>query len=134
MKITTMRKVSVLAALAACWAPAFVAATFAAAAPMKVRVIQPPYAHDPDKIGESVAWELDVLAKCGGDLDVIVLPEASDRQGTVSSPVALSNAVESFNAPLLAACSATAKRFLDMGIDTILTNDYQPIADATGLR
>ena len=34
----------------------------------------------------------------------------------------------------LAACWATAKRFLDMGIDTILTNDYQPIADATGLR
>ena len=29
---------------------------------------------------------------------------------------------------------AEAKRFLDMGIDTILTNDYQPIAAATGLR
>lgn len=27
-----------------------------------------------------------------------------------------------------------AKRFLEMGADTILTNDYQPIADATGLR
>ena len=27
-----------------------------------------------------------------------------------------------------------AKRFLDMGIDTILTNDYQPIAAATGLK
>ncbi len=27
-----------------------------------------------------------------------------------------------------------ARRFLDMGIDTILTHDYQPIAAATGLR
>ena len=27
-----------------------------------------------------------------------------------------------------------ARRFLDMGIDTILTNDYQPIAAATGLN
>ena len=29
---------------------------------------------------------------------------------------------------------AEAKEFLDMGIDTILTNDYLPIANATGLR
>ena len=29
---------------------------------------------------------------------------------------------------------AEAKRFLDMGVDTILTNDYQPISAATGLR
>ena len=29
---------------------------------------------------------------------------------------------------------AEAKRFLDMGIDTILTNDYLPIAAATGLK
>ena len=91
-------------------AAAFAVAALADAAPMKVRVIQPPYAHDPAKIGESVEWELDALAKCGSDLDVIVLPEASDRQGTISSPAALSNAVERFNAPLLAACSATAKR------------------------
>ena len=88
----------------------FAVATLVDAAPMKVCVIQPPYAHDPAKIGESVEWELGALAKCGSDLDVIVLPEASDRQGTVSSPCALSNAVERFNAPLLAACSATAKR------------------------
>lgn len=27
-----------------------------------------------------------------------------------------------------------AKRFLEMGADTILTNDYQPISDSTGLR
>ena len=90
------------------FAAVFAVATLADAAPMKVCVIQPPYAHDPAKIGESVEWELDALAKCGGDLDVIVLPEASDRQGTVSSPSALTNAVERFNAPLLAACSATA--------------------------
>ena len=92
------------------FAAVFAVETLADAAPMKVCVIQPPYAHDPAKIGESVEWELDALAKCGSDLDVIVLPEASDRQGTVSSPCALSNAVERFNAPLLAACSATARR------------------------
>ena len=77
------------------FAAVFAVATLADAAPMKVCVLQPPY---------------DALAKCGGDLDVIVLPEASDRQGTVSSPSALTNAVERFNAPLLAACSATARR------------------------
>lgn len=94
----------------AVFAVAIAVATLAGAAPMKVCVIQPPYAHDPAKIGESVEWELDALSKCGSDLDVIVLPEASDRQGTISSPAALTNAVERFNAPLLAACSATAKR------------------------
>ena len=77
---------------------------------MKVCVVQPPYAHNPEKIGESVEWEINALAKCGADLDVIVLPEASDRQGTVASPAALSNAVERYNAPLLAACAETAKR------------------------
>ena len=77
---------------------------------MKVCVFQPPYAHDAEKIGESVQWEIDALAKCGSDLDVIVLPEASDRQGTIASPAALTNAVERYNAPLLAACSAAAKR------------------------
>ena len=29
---------------------------------------------------------------------------------------------------------AEAKKFLEMGIDTILTNDYQPISSSTGLR
>ena len=27
-----------------------------------------------------------------------------------------------------------AKRFLEMGVDTVLTNDYQPISAATGLK
>ena len=27
-----------------------------------------------------------------------------------------------------------AKKLLDMGVDTILTNDYQPISSATGWR
>ena len=29
---------------------------------------------------------------------------------------------------------AEAKKFLEMGVDTILTNDYQPISSSTGLR
>ena len=73
-------------------------------------VLQPPYAFDTAKIGESVQWELDALAKCNESLDLIVLPEASDRQGAIHSPAELTNAVESFNAPLLAACSETARR------------------------
>ena len=92
---------------------AVLALSFAAVANganMKVCVVQPPYAHDPEKIGESVEWEINALAKCGADLDVIVLPEASDRQGTIASPAALSNAVERYNAPLLAACAEAAKR------------------------
>ena len=77
---------------------------------MKACVIQPPYAYDTDRICESVQWELDALARCDETLDLIVLPEASDRQGSIKSPEALSNAVERYNATLLAACSETARR------------------------
>ena len=82
----------------------------ATGAPMKVCVFEPPYAFDPAKIGESVQWELDALAKCDESLDVIVLPEASDRQGAVKDAQTLTNCVERYNAPLLEACAATAKR------------------------
>ena len=75
---------------------------------IKACVLQPPYAFDTAKIGESVRWELDALAKCDESLDLIVLPEASDRQGAIHSPTELTNAVEAFNAPLLAACAETA--------------------------
>ena len=81
-----------------------------AARTIKACVLQPPYAFDTAKIGESVRWELDALAKCDESLDLIVLPEASDRQGAIHSPAELTNAVESFNAPLLAACAETARR------------------------
>ena len=77
---------------------------------MKVTVIQPPYAHDAAKIGESVAWEIDALAKCGSDTDVIVLPEASDHQGAVSTPEEVAAAFSRFHAPLLDACAETARR------------------------
>lgn len=82
----------------------------AASRTIKACVLQPPYAFDTAKIGESVRWELDALAKCDESLDLIVLPEASDRQGAIHSPAELTNAVEAFNAPLLAACAETARR------------------------
>ena len=77
---------------------------------MKFTVIQPPYAHDKAKIGESVAWEIEALAKCGPDADVIVLPEAADHQGAVSTPEEVATAFASFHAPLLDACAETARR------------------------
>ena len=77
---------------------------------MKACVFQPPYAYDTAKIGESVEWELEALAKCDGSLDLIVLPEASDRQGRISSPAERDAAFEAYNAKLLAACAETAKR------------------------
>ena len=77
---------------------------------MKACVIQPPYAYDTAKIGESVNWELDELAKCDASLDLIVLPEASDRQGKISSPADRDAAFEAYNARLLASCAETAKR------------------------
>jgi glycerophosphoryl diester phosphodiesterase/predicted amidohydrolase len=77
---------------------------------MKFTVIQPPYAHDKAKIDESVAWEIDALATCGPDDDVIVLPEAADHQGAVSTPEEVAEAFASFHAPLLDACAETARR------------------------
>ena len=43
---------------------------------MNFIVIQPPYSYDAAKIDESAVWEIDALAKCGPDADVIVLTEA----------------------------------------------------------
>ena len=77
---------------------------------MSFRVLQPPYALDAEKVGESVQWELDALAKCDGSLDVIVLPEASDRQARVRSRDESIAAAKKYGETLLAACAATAKR------------------------
>ncbi len=77
---------------------------------IKACVIQPPYAFDTAKIGESIRWELDALKKCDPSLDLIVLPEASDRQGRISSREELDAAVDMYNAPLLEACAETARR------------------------
>ena len=66
---------------------ALAAASFAAAgAPsrtIKACVMQPPYALDVADIEKSMQWEFDALKKCDPSLDLIVLPEASDRQARV---------------------------------------------------
>ena len=53
--------------------------------PLKACVMQPPYALDVADIEKSMQWEFDALKKCDPSLDLIVLPEASDRQARVGS-------------------------------------------------
>jgi glycerophosphoryl diester phosphodiesterase/predicted amidohydrolase len=77
---------------------------------LRTRVIQPAYAYKFEDIEAIVQWELDELARCDESLDLIVLPEASDRQGRIGSPAELKAAVEKHNATLLKACSDTARR------------------------
>ena len=93
---------------------ALAAASFAAAgAPsrtIKACVMQPPYALDVADIEKSMQWEFDALKKCDPSLDLIVLPEASDRQARVGSREQAVAAAKKYNAPLLAACAETAKR------------------------
>lgn len=78
--------------------------------PIKACVMQPPYALDVADIEKSMQWEFDALKKCDPSLDLIVLPEASDRQARVGSREQAVAAAKKYNAPLLAACAETAKR------------------------
>ena len=82
----------------------------AAAAQMNFRVIQPPYGLDASKVDEGVKWELDALARCDASLDVIVLPEASDRQARVGTKEEVIAAAKKHGPALLSACAETAKR------------------------
>lgn len=109
-----MRRNSAAAVAAALCAASVFAAEEPAGndAPRRIKacVVQPPYGYDAAQIERSVRWELDALAKCDPSLDLIVLPEASDRQGSIRTPEELKDAFSRYNAPLLAACSATARR------------------------
>lgn len=82
----------------------------ASGGPMKFCVLQPPYPLDAEKVGEGVQWELDALAKCDASLDVIVLPEASDRQARVGSREPIVAAARKYGPALFAACAETARR------------------------
>ena len=77
---------------------------------MKFCVLQPPYPLDAEKVGEGVRWELDALAKCDASLDVIVLPEASDRQARVKTREQAIDAARKHGPQLLEACAETARR------------------------
>ena len=89
----------------------------AAVEPVKVRprtlkacVFQPPYALDVADIDATMQWEFDQLSRCDESLDLIVLPEASDRQARVRNREDIDAAVKKYHAPLLALCAETAKR------------------------
>ena len=77
---------------------------------MRVAVIQPAYAYKFEDIGDVVRWEIDALNRCDESMDLIVLPEASDRQGKVSSPEEVKKAFDLYNAKLLKTASETARR------------------------
>ena len=94
--------------------PVFLAvlALAADAAPRRLKtcVMQPPYALDPAGIEASMQWEFDALRRCDESLDLIVLPEASDRQARLKGRDDTIAAAKKYNAPLLAACAETARR------------------------
>ncbi len=77
---------------------------------IKVCVFQPPYALNAADIDSSMQWEFDHLKLCDESLDLIVLPEASDRQARLGTKEEVEAAAKKYNEPLLAACAETAKR------------------------
>lgn len=101
-----MKRICILAAI--CAVAAFPKTS--EARPIKACVFQPPYALNVKDIDVSMQWELDTLKRCDESLDLIVLPEASDRQARVSSRAEAISAAKKYNQPILAACAETAKR------------------------
>ena len=77
---------------------------------LKACVFQPPYALDVADIDATMQWEFDQLRRCDESLDLIVLPEASDRQARVRNREDIDAAVKRYHDPLLALCAETAKR------------------------
>ena len=77
---------------------------------LKACVFQPPYALNVADIEATMQWEFARLRECDESLDLIVLPEASDRQARLGSRDEVYAAAKKYNAPLLALCSETAKR------------------------
>ena len=77
---------------------------------LKACVFQPPYALDVANADAAMQWEFDQLKRCDESLDLIVLPEASDRQARVRNREDIDALVKKYHAPLLALCAETAKR------------------------
>ena len=77
---------------------------------LKACVFQPPYALNVADIDATMQWEFARLRECDESLDLIVLPEASDRQARLGSREEVVSAAKRYNAQLLALCSETAKR------------------------
>ncbi len=77
---------------------------------LKACVFQPPYALDVDDIDATMQWEFEHLKSCDESLDLIVLPEASDRQARVRNREDIDAAVKRYHEPLMALCAETARR------------------------
>ena len=105
-----MKRLLTAALVAACGCAWAAVTTAHVPRQLKACVMQPPYALDVADIEKSMQWEFDALKKCDPSLDLIVLPEASDRQARVGSREQAVAAAKKYNAPLLAACAETAKR------------------------
>ena len=94
-----------------CWVAAAVAAP--ASEPsrtLKACVFQPPYALNVADVDATMQWEFDQLRRCDESLDLIVLPEASDRQARVKDRAEIDALTKKYHEPLLALCAETAKR------------------------
>ena len=105
-----MRRLIALAFAVACSCAFAAVSTAHVPRHLKACVMQPPYALDVADIDKTMQWEFEALRQCDSSLDLIVLPEASDRQARVGSREQAIAAAKKYNAPLLAACAETAKR------------------------
>ena len=73
-------------------------------------VFQPPYALSVSDIEATMQWEFEKLRQCDESLDVIVLPEASDRQAKLGAKDDVVAVAKRYNAELLSLCAETARR------------------------
>ena len=77
---------------------------------MKVCVIQPPYSIDHSLSDACFDKQLELMAACDESMDLIVLPESCDIPCLASTAQQRAQSVEKYNARLLEAAAATAKR------------------------
>ena len=93
-----------------CWAATSVAATPQPPRALKACVFQPPYALNVADVDATMQWEFDQLRRCDESLDLIVRPEASDRQARVKDRAEIDSLVKKYHEPLLSLCAQTAQR------------------------
>ena len=77
---------------------------------MKVRTIQPAYTFNPEDLEKNFRGMLALMEACNEPLDVIVLPEYCDIPAAQKGRDAYRASMDRYNAPVLAAAAAMAKR------------------------
>lgn len=98
---------------------------------MKACLIQPPYSRDTSYSDEYFAYKMRMLDECDASVDIIVLPEYSDVPCATSTKEEMIGKAHEHGIKCNVFWSDDPKEtreFLDMGIDTILTNDYNLIS------